>query len=249
MHLDIKIVHAWCSVPKERQHKGTEKANMRKEEFLKFLMQDTITFSNPSKKYVGKSFLLHLLEETYNRYILQPRYHKKRKVSKTTMHTYHPKHVLLAGTTPLNQCLCDYCENTELVIKPLTAAGVVGMPANKYVAVTESLCNVRQVQFGTHYRFAPHDCIMRSCEMCGKEKMKKILEDQNKELLTSHEKQNKWHKWKTVPEKCDEWSRNTILVTSTQVHYLSHCTVQYGAHLLISAFAVRTPARADQPVE
>ena len=27
-----------------------------------------------------------------------------------------------------------------------------------------------------------------------------------------------------------EWSRNTILVMSTQVHHLSHRTVQYGAH-------------------
>ena len=37
----------------------------------------------------------------------------------------------------------------------------------------------------------------------------------------------------------DERSRNIILVTSTQVHYLSHHTVQYGAHLLISTFTVR----------
>ena len=31
-----------------------------------------------------------------------------------------------------------------------------------------------------------------------------------------------------------EWSRNTILVTSTQVHYLNHCTLQYGAHSISS---------------
>ena len=31
-----------------------------------------------------------------------------------------------------------------------------------------------------------------------------------------------------------ERSRNTVLATSTQVHYLSQRTVQYGAHLLIS---------------
>ena len=35
----------------------------------------------------------------------------------------------------------------------------------------------------------------------------------------------------TTPER----SQNTVLVTSTQVHYFSHHTVQYGAHLFIRA--------------
>ena len=43
----------------------------------------------------------------------------------------------------------------------------------------------------------------------------------------------------------DERSRNTVLVTSTQVHYLSHCTVQYGTHSLSCPASVRM----DQPVE
>ena len=34
-----------------------------------------------------------------------------------------------------------------------------------------------------------------------------------------------------------ERSRNTVLVTSTQVHYLSHRTVQYDTHSLICPFA------------
>ena len=48
-----------------------------------------------------------------------------------------------------------------------------------------------------------------------------------------------------------EWSRNTALVTSKQVHYLSHRTVQYDniSIQLIWTVAARTPARADQPVE
>ena len=45
-----------------------------------------------------------------------------------------------------------------------------------------------------------------------------------------------------------EQSRNTILVMSTQVHYLSHRTVQYGTHLPIRTVAT-VPVRTDQPVE
>ena len=51
----------------------------------------------------------------------------------------------------------------------------------------------------------------------------------------------------------NERSRNTVLVTSTQAHYLSHHTVQYesiqSAFTVRSSFISQTPARADQAVE
>ena len=51
--IPLKTVHDWCSLPKNRQHKATEKAKMRKEEFINFVMQDTISYSNPSNKYMA----------------------------------------------------------------------------------------------------------------------------------------------------------------------------------------------------
>ena len=47
----LKTVHAWCSQPKERSHKSKERSELRRQEFTNFLMQDTITFSYPCKKY------------------------------------------------------------------------------------------------------------------------------------------------------------------------------------------------------
>ena len=38
------------------------------------------------------------------------------------------------------------------------------------------------------------------------------------------------HTFSQLLHKVGERSRNTVLVTSTQVHHLSHSTVQYGAH-------------------
>ena len=57
--------------------------------------------------------------------------------------------------------------------------------------------------------------------------------------------------WMQIPPPLNERSRNTVLVMCTQVHYLSHCTVQYGAHSRISSQhnCSSAPARADQPVE
>ena len=171
-------------------------------------MQDTISYSNPAKRYAGKHFLLHSLDEVYNRYILQPEYHKNGMISKSTMCAYKPKYVILAGNTPLNQCLCDYCENCDLIIKALNGIRIMDLPGNKYVAVNSTLCIQRESQFGTHYEFAPHQCIMHSCEMCGEQKLKQLLESNstNRTVLAAN-RQMTWHKWQTVkgksaPQKC-----------------------------------------------
>ena len=51
--IPLKTVHQWCSEPKEQQHKGTSRA-LLKEEFTNFLMQDTVTYAHPCKRYAGK---------------------------------------------------------------------------------------------------------------------------------------------------------------------------------------------------
>ena len=66
--IPLKTIHCWCSPRKERQHKATAQKKLRSDKFTNFLMQDTISFCNPSKKFAGKRFLLHSLEEVYNRY-------------------------------------------------------------------------------------------------------------------------------------------------------------------------------------
>ena len=157
--IPLKTVHEWCAVPKERQHKATIRANMKRDEFINFLMQDTIMYSHPCKKYAGKKFILHTWDEIYKRYLTQPEYHKHRIISKTSMHVYKPNYVLLSGKMPLNQCLCDYCENCDLIMKILIAAGVKDLPRNRYECLDESLCSIREGQFGTTYTFAPCKCL------------------------------------------------------------------------------------------
>ena len=203
----LKTVHQWCALPKERKHRSTEKAKLRREEFINFLMQDTVTYSHPCKKYAGKRFLLDTWDEIYKRYLEQPRFHKNGLISKSTMRAYKPKYVLLSGSTPVNQCLCDYCENAELMMKALVAAGVKGIPPNKYIAVDATLCDVRSGQFGTNYSFCNHTCIVRECDRCGKQKLKLSLQQLNEDLLKLN-RTITWHKWmkkdgKSVPEKCE----------------------------------------------
>ena len=183
--LPLKTVHAWCSTPKNREHKGTSCASLKKEEFINFLMQDTMSYSHPSKKYAGKKFLMHTWNEIYSMYQNQPEFHKHGLISKTAMRTYKPKYILLSGSTPPNQCLCDICENCELVRKVLLGCGIKNMLPTKYSCVDATLCTVRQGKFGTSYSFPPMACISQECTDCGKITLRKRIEESNSDLCNS----------------------------------------------------------------
>ena len=100
----LKTVHDWCKKPQERCHKGTARAMLKREEFTNFLMQDTVTYAHPCKRYAGKQFLLDMWEQIYQKYVQQSQFHKHGILSKTTMRCYKPKYILLSGSTPLSQC-------------------------------------------------------------------------------------------------------------------------------------------------
>ena len=114
------------------------------------------------------------------------------------MKSYRPKGVLLVGDIPLSQCLCDYCENGDLCCKALTAAGLKSIPANKYKNVEATLCTTRLGRFGTTFKFPPLKCIKRECDKCGTEILKKVIEQDNEDLLKTN-KVTSWHEWKTLP--------------------------------------------------
>ena len=48
--ISLKTVHNWCAPPKPKVHKSTALSKLRKDEYERFLMQDTISFFSPSKE-------------------------------------------------------------------------------------------------------------------------------------------------------------------------------------------------------
>ena len=75
--ISVKSIHNWCSAPENKQHKAKEMAEKRKKEFETFLLQDSISYEHPSKKYSGKRFLRDTLEVTRQKYLQQTEYHTK----------------------------------------------------------------------------------------------------------------------------------------------------------------------------
>ena len=196
--IPLKTVHGWCASPKDRIHQGTERSKLKRDEFTNFLMQDTISYSHPGQKYSGKKFLMHMWNEIFKRYSQQPDFHKNGLISKTSMRIYKPKNILLSGKTPANQCLCDICENCELMRKALIAAGMKNLQANKYECVDVTLCETRHKKFETTHSYPPIDCVNRTCEECGAFKLRKMIKDSNSQLLWEN-KRITWHKWQVPP--------------------------------------------------
>ena len=194
----LKTIHCWCSIPKNCEHKGTVRAQMKHEEFTNFLMQDTISYSDPCKKFSGKKFLMYTWDEIYKRYQQQKDFHKHGLISRTAMQMYKSKYILLSGATPANHCLCDICENCDLLRKALLAAGLKQIPAKKYQCTDATLCSVRQGKFGTDYFFPPIKCVDWQCMECGVSKLKALIECESNAKLLKLNNRVTWHRWQKV---------------------------------------------------
>ena len=175
---------------KGEKHKATEIAQLRKKEFEEFLNQDTISFEHPSKKFSGKRFLRDTLEVTRSKYLQQSEYHKYGIISMSSMKKYRPANILLCGSTPLDQCLCDHCENVEQLLRTLCAIGLRSIPSNRYGTVNKVVCSERVQQIGVEYSFPRLACINGHCESCGEELLKTVIESNNQDFLQENRRIN-----------------------------------------------------------
>ena len=184
--VSLKSLHKWCSVPKIKKHKSKELAKLRKQEFVEFLSQDSISFAHPSKKFSHKRFLRDTLEVTRSKYLQQHQFHKYGIISLSTMKHYRPPNILLCGQTPLDQCLCDRCENCELLLKTLHAIGLKDVPSNRYTTVNTVVCDHRVSQIGSEFSFPRLKCIQGDCENCGEQVLQQLINDGNSELIAQN---------------------------------------------------------------
>ena len=231
--VSLKTVHKWCTSRNTKVKKRVELAEKRRKEFEQFLLQDTVTFAHPCKKYDGIRYLRNTVEETRKIYLSQPEYHRYGILSLTRMSDFRPDYIKVCGKTPLAQCLCLTCENCEKIIKSLLALGLKLVPSNRYDALTKVMCSERVNQAGTEFSFAKLACIMGNCDSCGVQSLKKDIMDENQQLL--HENRSiSWKKWTTPPgKKCPE---NINIKGSLQqgIDYLIQSIEDLGGHMFRS---------------
>ena len=100
---------------------------------------------------------------------------------------------MLCGDIPLDQCLCDRCENCEQLLKSLLASGVKGIPSNRYRAVDAVVCSDHMQQVGSDFKFPSMRCLSGDCESCGTEHLATLINTENENL--SHSQRITWHRW------------------------------------------------------
>ena len=122
------------------------------------------------------------------------------------------------------------------------------------MVIESTLCAVRNGQFGTTHKFAPHKCVNRYCEECRKWKLKMFIQDMNAKLLDKNPNVT-YHHWqkmdgKTVPKKC-EFKRPLKTVVNTFIDIIddlsSHLfrsswhrqVFQYAKHNLMLGFLLQ----------
>ena len=115
-----------CKKPELKLHKSSVLCTKRKNLVRSFLMLETVSFSSPCQRYANKKFLLDTLDKTYEKFKEHPQFHTFGLVAKSTMKSYRPKYILLANRIPLHQCLCNYCENLQLITSALIKFGLKG---------------------------------------------------------------------------------------------------------------------------
>ena len=204
--ISLKTVHNWCALPKKKEHKAKALADLRKKEFENFLLQDQISYEHPSKKFSGKRFLRDTLDITRKKYLADTQYHKNGIISLSTMKAYRPEYIMLCGQTPLDQCLCDKCENCEQILKTFLALGMKEIPANRYAAVDVVVCAERNVQHGSGFGFPKLECIRGDCADCGENVLREKIQNANTQVFSDN-KNISWREWytpegKKAPQKC-----------------------------------------------
>ena len=162
-------------------------------------------YTHPCKKFARKRFLHDTLDVTRQKYLAQSQCHKYRIISMSCMKKYRPANILLCGATPLDQCLCDWCENCEQLLRTFQALGMKDIPSNRYAAIESVVCSEHLSQFGSQFSFAGIDCLTGSCKNCGETLLEKKVKDSNLAFFEQN-KRITWRQWMTpdgkkAPEK------------------------------------------------
>ena len=175
-------------------------SQLRREEYIQFLSQDTISFEHPCKKHAGKRFLRDTLEVTRKKYLQQSEFHTNGVISYSCMKDYIPNNIFLVGRTPLDNCLCPKCRNCEQLLEKLRQIGVKLLPSDKYKVVASIQCPDRYEQMHCNYNFPRFECIVGQCANCGVELLEDLLKSGN-EFLLKENRNLTWRRWMNKPGK------------------------------------------------
>lgn len=196
----IKSIHAILTPPKPKVNKRKQMAFLRRHELHAWWQQDLVSQPMPSIKHGSKRYSKRSQNEMFQLYERDHEFHYFGKMSKSTVNRYRPVHVKPMSQTPLDQCLCEKCQNIRLLLSAMRSYGLSMVPKDEYEASESSLCQERIDVTVTDVEesFAKLPCLLRKCSNCGVETLMRVLRAANADILLEG-RQLKWKQWE-VPE-------------------------------------------------
>ena len=160
-----------------------------------FYERDEFTWASPNRKDVmpdgrNKLFLIVTIAELYCSFKLE---YPSVKVGKSSFAKLRPQNVMLKNEIPHDQCLCKYCENMELLLKPLWSLSIE-FPKSASLFIKDLVCNISSV-----------DCMYNgSCKVCGNLKLSDYISNRLQMDFT------------TINVVWDQWTTNLKTTNSIQ---------------------------------
>ena len=116
-----------------------------------------------------------------------------RKISLSTFRKYRPKNIKLQGKIPFRQSCCKVCQNFKFVMDQASKY-LNGVPRNLDNCIDSSLCEHDSY-------FSKLDCVSRTCDECGTEKLQEHLSRFNSNKLKDRRKCFLIKQWANKKEK------------------------------------------------
>ena len=147
----------------------------------------------PIARASGRQFLTKMLEESYHLYQEDCKKSDKKGVSFSTFCCLHPKNIYKINQTPDRQCICDQCENFQLLKQAFQYNQIKGIPLHTDLCIKQSMCDVTNDENnsdGLHQvdpAYGNFKCIMCNCKKCGPDNILLEILKQNPGIEDSKE--------------------------------------------------------------
>ena len=186
-----------CNLPQEVARRSDALSDTTIQKVKDFYIRPEISITLPDTKKVKGGQSRHVLQKTLaNSYDDFKVEHPDIKIGKSKFAALKPGNVKPQTKHALNQCICEYCANTELKLQAIhrlcdAAKGdlrnVRKQIPDRYQMVNHTLCPKTD---GSRYH--QKDCLQRKCSKCGVQ----LLSDTLRPLQTKNLVQ--WYRWDTI---------------------------------------------------
>ena len=159
----------------------------RKEHLNKYIRESESVIHLPDAKHANKLFLVESLRESYIKYVDHCKATSRSPYAFSSFCRNRGKDIKTFSDMPDRQCVCEKCENLNMLIKALHGVQVTSVQYSIRDCLAKTMCTPENGE-----KFEKLVCVKRSCEFCGVDRENAHLRNVNARSLATCVT---WHQW------------------------------------------------------